>query len=77
MRNLDFKAAVEKALEHLYKTANAGLSGTYDVTLVFHRTDLEDDTGGVVAGTGDNEGALEILEENLSDDESDIVVRSR
>lgn len=75
--NLTLKQDVEAALAKLHKLVNSALRGTYDVTFVFHRTDLEDDVGGLVAGTGDNQGALDLLEENLSDEESDIVVRSR
>lgn len=77
MMNLTFKQTVEGALAKLYEVANSALSGDFDVTVVLHRTDLEDDLGGVVAGTGDNQGALDVLEDNLSDDDSDIVVRSR
>lgn len=75
--NLDFSQKVESAIAQLHKLANTALAGKYDVTLVFHRADLDEDQGGLVAGTGNNEDALSLLEENLSEDESDIVVRSR
>jgi hypothetical protein len=77
MPNLDFQQITEALLHKLYELANTKLQGSYDVTIVMHRSDLEEDTGGVVAGTGSHGDALEILEENIGDDEDEIVVQSR
>jgi len=77
MPNLDFKQITEAMLHKLYEVANQYLEGRYGVTVVMHRTDLEEDKGGVVAGTGKNEDALDVLKENVTDDETEIVVHSR
>jgi hypothetical protein len=77
MPNLDFQQITEALLHKLYELANTKLQGSYDVTIVMHRSDLEEDTGGVVAGTGSHGDALEILEENVGNDEDEIVVQSR
>jgi len=77
MPNLDFQQITEALLHKLYELANTKLQGSYDVTIVMHRSDLEEDAGGVVAGTGSHEDAVEILEENIGDDEDEIVVQSR
>jgi len=76
MANLDFEQKTEKLLALLYETVNAYLAGDYEVTLVCHRTDV-DEPSGLIAGSGDNSDALEVLEDHLEEDDSDIVVRSR
>lgn len=77
MPNLDFEQKTEQLLGMLYETINGYLSGDYEVTLVCQRTDV-DEPSGLIAGTGDNADALEVLEDHLEEkEESDIVVRSR
>lgn len=76
MPDLDFQQITEALLQKLYTLANRNLQGSYDATIVMHRNDLEDQSGGVVAGTGSHDGALEILQENVTDDEEEIVTRS-
>lgn len=77
MANLDFKQKMEKLLAVAHETVNAYLAGDYEVTLVCQRTDV-DDASGLIAGSGDNEDALEVLQEQIEEEEeSDIIVRSR
>jgi hypothetical protein len=76
MANLDFQQKVEELVQGLFILANKYLTGDYDVTVIMQRVDV-DDVGGAIMGTGDNEDALEVLEDNLEEDESDLVVRSR
>lgn len=77
MPSLDFQQEMEAAIGQLHKLANAFLTGTYEVTVVFQRTDV-DEPSGLIAGSGENEYALEVLEDSVDDeDESDLVVRSR
>lgn len=77
MPDLDFQQITEALLHKLYKLANGNLQGSYDVTIVMHRNDLEEQSGGVVAGTGSHDDALEVLQENVADDKDEMVVRSR
>lgn len=77
MANLDFQQKTEKILAVLHETVNAYLTGDYEVTLVCQRTDV-DEPSGLIAGSGSNQNALDVLQEHVEDEEeSDIVVRSR
>jgi len=76
MPNLDFEQKTEQLLGMLYETVNGYLTGDYEVTLVCQRTDV-DEPSGLIAGTGDNADALEVLEDHVEEDDSDTVVRSR
>jgi len=76
MPNLDFEQKTEQLLGMLYETINGYLAGDYEVTLVCQRTDV-DQPSGLIAGTGENADALEVLEDHVEEDDSDIVVRSR
>lgn len=76
MPNLDFQQNVEQLLGALYETINGYLSGDYEVTLVCQRTDV-DEPSGLIAGTGENSDALEVLEDHIEENESNIVTRKR
>jgi len=77
MPNLDFQDKTEKLLGALYETVNKYLAGDYEVTLVCQRTDV-DEPSGIIAGTGDDQKALEVLDSYVEEqEESDIIVRSR